>query len=362
MAKITTRLDGGSGVNRSSQSGVTTAAATATDAWYNWIQVLLAAGWTHVASGTGTAGTFSTTPGNANLQITHAGTGAGGLDRNNAWVVLEDPGGRRQFLLQRGTSNTSWRFYYSALDGFVGTGFGAISATVPPSATDQQQMIGSAGGYAGTHTTSGTWAYHCVAYDAPEGDVYPWFVFATEVLSGKIGSLVYCDAMRVGTYDALDADPCVVYPAPGAGGASITTSFAVQRPYGGASVGGGAWYRMNLSSEAFVAVNAMIGSISSSGVFLWGNNNSSGGIQANQGGCAPDPFDLSEPMVEMYWARGTASMAGSQGVKGASKYLRWAGCAYRAHDAILDGDTADAYLYCGAFLVPWPINTPLVSV
>lgn len=354
MAKSVTRLDGGSGVNR--------LAGTPPAFWFNWIQVLLGAGWVHRGSGTGTSGTFQGPVGadNTNIQITNEGTGAGGIDRNNAWIVLEDPGGRRQFMLHRGTSTTQWRMYYSALDKFTGTGFGAVSATVPPSATDQQQMIGTGGSFTGaSFATAGTYVHHCVAYDAPEGgsNVYPWFLFATANYTGAGGSFVFCDALKAGSYDALDADPCVVGPVQGAGGSAmfgIAGNGIGSQFYSGSSPYIGGWYRMDLSSEAFVGVSAGVANINIAGQYVWGNV----GNLPNSGGAAPDPQDSSEPMREMIVARG-AGMAGSNFTKGIPALMRWSMAGYRSFAARLFQESADAYLYVGAALLPWPANTPL---
>jgi hypothetical protein len=346
MAKITTRaIDAASSINFANPQQTT---AGIVEFWWNIIQCLLSAGWTHWASGTGTGGTFSTTPGNVNNQITSTGTGAGGFDRNNAWIILRCPASKRQILIQRGTASTAWRVYYSALDTFNGTGFGAVSATVPPSATDQQQLIGAAAAFVTFATPSASLytRFHCVAYsDAVNTDVYSFYAWATSPSSPTI-SFVFClEALR--QYNASDADPLVFVVQTGSIGSSTNA-------WGGTgSLNWFGWYKMNLAGEAFVAWRAL----------GWGVNTSQAYVpaQATSGvstGVGPDPNDQAEPSVEPIIARANTDFGSSQSVKGTLLRMRWSGTVYRTWPARHDpSSTAEARINIDGMWAPWLANT-----
>jgi hypothetical protein len=65
-------------------------------------------------------------------QISHAGSGAGGLANADAWFLIEEPGGGRQLVFQR-QDNENWRVILSPSAGFTG---GSPNATTPPTASD----------------------------------------------------------------------------------------------------------------------------------------------------------------------------------------------------------------------------------
>ncbi len=343
MAKITTRLsDSASSINfpnpQPSGSGLV-------EFFWNVIQTLLSAGWTHFASGTGSSGTFSVTPGNVNNQITSTGTGAGGFDRNNAWIVLRCPANKRQLLIQRGTSNTQWRVYYSALDTFVGTGFGTISATVPPSATDQGQVLGTGAAYASLtnpSTTAGT-RFHCIAYsDAANTDCYTFYAWMSGPGFSTIQGFVCFETLR--QFNVLDADPIIQCWMPNGGGNLGSTTLATALWYG--------WYKMNLASESFDDWKLVFYSVNSSSTFF-------PATQLNTlTGMGPDPNDAAEPQAELMWIRPASSYAVRQGTKGTSLRVRGSGIAYRGYPARHDpSDTNEARVFVDCMLMPWPANT-----
>lgn len=91
-------------------------------------QFLKLQGWAVTKSSDGTTYNLS------GDQITHNGTGAGGMGNVNAWFVIQMPGATRSFCFQCDAQGTQyWRVRYSYL-GFSG---GSPSATTAPTATDQ---------------------------------------------------------------------------------------------------------------------------------------------------------------------------------------------------------------------------------
>lgn len=344
MAKITTRLsDSLSSINLADPAP---AGSACVEFMWNIIQTLLSAGWTHFASGTGTGGTFSTTPGNVNNQITGTGTGAGGFDRNNAWIVLRCPANKRQLLIQRGTGQTQWRVYYSALDTFVGTGFGAISATVPPSAADQGQVCGTANGFlaVGTPSTSQGTRFHCVAYSDPANtDCYTFYAWATGPTNSAIYMLVCFETLR--QFNALDADPIMQCWFPNNGNQVGSTSLFADLLWFG-------WYKMNLASESFDSWLLVQQNTNASSTLIPATN------QNSLTGVGPDPNDAAEPSIELAWVRPSSSYAARNGTKGTSLRIRGSGVSFRAWPARHDPTSvAEARVFADCLLLPWIANT-----
>jgi hypothetical protein len=131
--------------------------ATCAVAIYNLKTLLKSVGWTIPRSSDGTSYNASAD------QISSGASGANGMDNAKAWFVITDPANTRQFCFQRQTSvgvNTSylWRVKYSKGAGFTG---GSPAATVTPSATDEQILLGS-----GTDASPGFAAFFGTTADA----------------------------------------------------------------------------------------------------------------------------------------------------------------------------------------------------
>lgn len=75
-------------------------------------------------------------------QITHASTGAGGMQVNSAWFVIRAPDGR-EWCVQRGTTNLVYRQKYSRAGGF---GDGKITAVAATSIVDAETFTITVGG------------------------------------------------------------------------------------------------------------------------------------------------------------------------------------------------------------------------
>jgi hypothetical protein len=151
------------------------AAIVGPDVMYSGKECLKQAGWTHVASGDG-SGNYSVTAGNVNDQITGAGAGANGFNNTNAWWIGADPSGNHEVLIQRGTTDRSWKVGI----GLYGMSFsgGAPSATVPP--TIPTATVWPAGGtssFATLFPNSATWKAHFVAEDTAHDGVYGFWLW-----------------------------------------------------------------------------------------------------------------------------------------------------------------------------------------
>lgn len=203
MARVATRLsDSGSTVNLG--TGI-----TGPTVMFNLKECLKQAGWTHWASGDGSAN-FSTTPGNVNDVITSAGAGANGYDNNNAWWIGRDPGSNYQVLIQRGTGNRSWRVFFTR-SGVTFTG-GTPSATVPPTIpSDALQAVGVSLAYATAYfPATATWKAHCIAENAAVNGVYGFWMFTHESVFDTRNALFY-EPMIVGSHPTPVEEPFAAY-------------------------------------------------------------------------------------------------------------------------------------------------------
>jgi hypothetical protein len=130
--------------------------STGSWATYYIKEALKQAGWVVKSSSDGTTYNASAD------QITTGNSGANGMANASAWFRIQSPAGAggREFTFQRST-NLNWRVKFSHADGFTG---GAPAATVTPSATDEQIILGggtdAAPTYAGFYYTDATYFIH----------------------------------------------------------------------------------------------------------------------------------------------------------------------------------------------------------
>lgn len=382
--------------------------ATGGESIFNVKECLKAAGWKVVYSGDGVA-TFQQF---ADV-ITHAGSGANGMNNSYAWFVIQEPAyasgtagsitvgatttlddasanfsttdigafitiegatnaannghfkilnvvsatqieisnasavseagiswriARRNFLFQRGMNSRSYRVYYSAVDHFTGVGFGAVSATVPPSATDQQQVVGLSNGYTNLLDSDGLYRYHVVAMNAPVGGVYPFYMW-----SSRFGnrSPQYCfafEAMDSGSYVANsasldtpngDIDPCVIIfnATNGFIGSSIENN-----SYG--------WFARNTAYSQWVN--------------LAGHRiQDSVGVNMFPGGAGSSWEDRRYVAMPIAFGR-DGSVGAPIGFKGVSAFMKWKGAGLDW--PVVYNIATDAYAVVRDVLIPWPEN------
>lgn len=209
--------------------------ATSAGAFYRLKEVLKAAGWTIPSSSDGT--TYSAV---ADV-VTSSTTGAGGLFNTNAWFRVQEPGGRREFVVQHTNASTAYRVKYSAMAKFTG---GSPGAARVPSATDEQVIAGSGTDAAPTgaaYFNTGNHRVMVIANSTPISGVYPFqmWVMATPGSAVSSGALAL-EPMAPGSYDAADADPCVVFSATTIGGGnSIPGAMGLPVIYGWFAYGTG---------------------------------------------------------------------------------------------------------------------------
>lgn len=315
-------------------SSVNNTPLTGAAAMYIWKTTAVAAGWVVKSSSDGT--TYNST----GDQISHGGSGANGMLNSRAWFRIQDPGTRREIVVQISTSGSlNWRVKYSPLAKFTG---GSPAATVTPDATDEVFLKGSGTSasptFAALFTTDNTYKWHCIFQNAAEGNVYGFWCFATTNGSGASAGGMCCEPMGTTTSSASDQDPCVF------GFSSSVSLFTVA--FGIALLGSlwSAFYKFNLSGAAFVTHSGYSYNTSSGigGPNSFGNN----------------PYDGNENGVSIQWGR-DAFHGSSTGSKGFGKYIRWVNSTRGYPDTI--NLASDAYVCVDDVFLPWENGTtPLV--
>lgn len=219
--------------------------ATGAIAIFNVKTLLKAAGWTIPRSSDGT------TYNSSGDQITTGAAGAGGMDNTSAWFVIQDPGGRRQYMFQRGATALIWTIRFSELAKFTG---GSPGPTTSPTATDQAILWNAATFF----DANGTYRFHvvCDPVAIPGSNVY-MFWFAAHVTGQDVcQTLFMADGMRSGTYRPGDASPLVHFCNYGTG--TSTTSGAIKLNHFGQSTTLPthitAWMAFGLGGAGYVAV------------------------------------------------------------------------------------------------------------
>lgn len=314
---------------------VTTGAGTV----FNLLTTLLAAGWTVPSSSDGT------TYNSSGNQISSAGSGANGLDNNRAWFRVRDPGGRREYIFQRGLNSGAWRITFSELDQFV---TGSPSATVVPSAADSQTLIGS--GTDASPTFSAVWLdavatgrTHCVAESTATGNAYWFWMTQTAAGTGALRSCLVVDALQVGSYPVADVSP-VCHKHNTSLGQTMFSFFLTGHP--------GFWIRYGLVGEAWRPLAQV----------LTPNGASAGvaGIFGQATGGGVNEYTNDDDLVDTFW--GTQAVSSVGGYKGRGTIIRASSIARDFPNSSNIASPTDSAAYFGSgFVLRWPTGvTPTV--
>lgn len=213
--------------------------------------------WEVVASGDGDALY------NASGDVITADSGAGSfanytVGTKNAWCRLRMVGTTRELLIERGSASTTWWIRYS-LAGFSG---GSPSATVAPTATDQQSVFGTAITGTQLFPANGTYQVSVCAEDAA-----PSYAMASWRLTGGSptaqGLLGICP-LKTGSYPTTptaDDDPYVLFGAyygglPWHQFTNTTPASNGARAWSKPGLGGAAWTAAVLNLDANNAAGA----------------------------------------------------------------------------------------------------------
>lgn len=329
---------------------------TGTEAIFTLKTVLKAAGWTVPSSSDGTTYNAS------GDQITHIGSGAGGLANTGAWFRIRQPDGAREFTFQRGTTGISWRLKYSAFDLFTG---GTPGATQTPSATDEIVLRGGGTDASPTYVqvlpTDGTYKWHVVAQDAKLGTAlgagYGFWAWAQLHGSAYVRSVMMLEPLLPGSYPEADsrsapttgdADPVFMLFQYQTSELIMTTSDTAGGWCSGtaASIPPVGWYKYNMAGETWVNFpgHKYVDNLTSNYF----------GLPRRQG---PNPYTQGYDLVPVYMGRGN-NRTTQIGMKGLTGYLRLIPTWTDGFPTTTNFDT-DAMVMCGttgSFFVPWPEN------
>lgn len=113
---------------------------------YRWKEQMIANGWVVKSSGDGTGGSFSSSGDVITTFSTSTDGVVGAITNRSAWFRIQSPDTTRELLVYHAPFNVatdSILVRYSPSAKFTGTGDGALSATVAPTATDNFQVLGS---------------------------------------------------------------------------------------------------------------------------------------------------------------------------------------------------------------------------
>lgn len=291
--------------------------------------------------------------------ITHGGSGANGMANTNAHFTAEDPSGVYGWCFQENTL-VSWEVVSSALDGFTGG-----SATVRPTATDEQVLLNTT-----LFTTANTYRWHMTGDTAAIGatvGVYPWRAWSSKIGIGGPFTLLGHEPLKPGSYPELvgtravpttgEPDPCV-YMAIGdpqccqfsvsSGGWSPSVTLAAA-----AFVPAQGYYCMNGvngNSEQFTRFMGslyMQGTLSTTATILA----PAGPYMLTSGGSGVDPRDGKDTSYEFSLARPVASGVTFPGPKGIPATLRQR-AVLREYPAVMD-IAGERYVYMNDLLIPF---------
>ena len=151
--------------------------------------------------------------------VTGDGAGVGGLNNIDAWVLVRDPGGRREELYIHRLGGYSWRMQYSSSVGFPV----AAHPAAPGVAADEVSLCRGFGanwapGNAAQRVDQ--WMFpnpfpanvicHCAAQDVPDGDVYAHWMFIKDT-AGILETMLYCDCVDEASTPSTDQDKALFY-------------------------------------------------------------------------------------------------------------------------------------------------------
>lgn len=279
-------------------------------------------------------------------------SGAKGCANSQAWVRLQMPsvgGIQRELLIQRNTTNTSWRVGYSYSAGFTGTGNGAISATVAPTATDAQDFLSTStptvggfqsGGaaYTAFFATDNTYVCSIAAQSvAPYGF---WLWTSTSLTAMSSGFML--DPLLANSYPSGDPEPYVLY------GTGASGTFGAVGAMGGSAIivntsGVKAWLKKGIAGEGFVQLGAAD--------YVLNTNAIPAATQLYQN------YDGNDILIPVFYGR-VASLAAPVGGKGTSSLMKSLLNVRNFREALSVGAGSRNYIVVGVHAVDWDGSAP----
>lgn len=262
-------------------------------------------------------------------QISHGGSGAGGLANSSAWFCLRLRTGR-SYCVQRGTTNREWRVKESLAAGFSG---GTPDATQVPSAADEAVLLGggtdAAPTFAKLFDADGSFVFNVFAQDtAPYGfGTYCWSTAGTPPNQPTYAGILMLDPVT-GTLPG-DPDPYVLWVV--GAGAGLPYQYTSLSTVGGGLTGG-------------IYGRDLVGTMSA----LAASTLTSDAVLVFPGNMASNPWTGEEESVALPYAVRSGFW------KGVSTFARWSGAAHLNAEAVsVSGSDDLQYVALGDVLLPW---------
>ena len=264
-----------------------------------------------------------------------------------AWVRLMSPDNKYEILIQNASSSgdANWTMLVSG-SHFTGTGNGAISATVAPTATDQQYIMNN---YA-IGLTDGAYRITIVAGDSSFGYGFVMYTNNTGVNNSN-GCIVF-DPVTASASDLFPVVSWAIFNSVYALGYDTTVMAALQRPNGWINYGGTGAVWQQLTAQHLYDNAASL--------FTFPPHGSTQGV-------GTDIASQATAILPVIWACCLANAkTGWMGWKGISKMLGMVGTWGFGHGQII-GPISGQY-YCMVvssasypyYCIPWPNSTPPV--
>lgn len=310
-----------------------------------FVEMLVSAGWSYKASGDGLSGYSST-----GKIFTGTGTGALGWSNARAWARVQDPGARREIVVQHNNAGPI-RVKYSPLAKFTG---GSPSATVTPSATDEKYLPGGATDatptYASLFFPSNllTSNIKCQGFASGTAPYSFWYTgFVTPAGATQFGLMM--DGVNS---VPEDPDPVIWHW----GTTDAYTNGALGQPFGTGMLVGhfvanggsnhGSWGFMDLALTSFAY---LMPGATAYGTPTVGSITAGVMHGVNSGGSAVNVFNAKHDADPVRWGRPPLA-ATLVGAKGYSKSARWTTI---ARTTGLDTLNNKLWVCHGALWLPW---------
>jgi len=197
---------------------------------YRFKEKLITAGWVVKSSGDGTGGSFSATGDVITGFSTTTDGIVGAITNRNAWWRIQSPDTVREILVYHNPTNIATDVIlirYSRSAGFTGTGDGALSALIAPTATDNFMICGTTrattGGSGNSWCNGNTGNFRMDFIMGGAAENYAFFVaMRTSGGTGQyIGGLMFD---RLVNTVASDSDPTIVWSISNAGLSAFATN------------------------------------------------------------------------------------------------------------------------------------------
>lgn len=304
-------------VNNSTQTGG--------DSMFKLKQLLVSAGWVVKSSGDG---------------ISFSATGdviSGAMTTTTAWFRIQQPlvnSVNREFVVQRNNNNNQqWIILYSYSAGFTG---GAPSATVAPTATDQQTLQNGGSAF---FATDNSYRWNMAAQNAaPYGFWSGCFPSGGGTPTGGAFCLFPMDIISL----TGDVDPFVLYTSSAAGAFSFSDFQNNIKTF----------LRKGLIYEIFTNTHAC--SLSAISTTVFPSNSSSTGV-------GPNPHDGNDDILPIMFGQNAQGTTWPNSLKGLTSMVQWNGSNRTTGDtlSVASPGAKDRICYNETNL-PWNGSTPTV--